>query len=178
MNGDLPPPFFSGMTSAPTGTGEAASGPTVAPPVPSKVFVSASRAATRLSRSTAVPMAAKLRILSGWVSFSDPMARAMSTVPEATAMCAKKKALEAEAQAFSTLTIGTPRTPVLRRATCPRIISWPVRIPAVALEKKAISMSPGVHRASRSASAVASSASDRTVDPMNFPNAVMPVPAM
>ena len=36
-----------------------------------------------------MPMAAKLRILSGWVSFSDPMARAMSTWPDATAMFAK-----------------------------------------------------------------------------------------
>ena len=123
-------------------------------------------------------MAAKLRILSGWVSFSDPMARAMSTWPDATAMWARKKALDAEAQAFSTLTIGTPRTPVLRRATWPRIISWPVRIPAVALEKKAISTSPGVAWASRSASAVASSASVRTLESMNFPKAVMPAPAM
>ena len=112
-----------------------------------------------------MPMAAKLRILSGWVSFSDPMARAMSTAPEATAMWARKKALDAEAQAFSTLTIGTPSSPVCRRATWPRIISWPVRIPATALEKKAISMSPGVAWASRSASASASSARERTLGP-------------
>ena len=33
----------------------------------------------RFEQMDAVPMAAKLRILSGWVSFSDPMARAIST---------------------------------------------------------------------------------------------------
>ena len=67
---------------------------------------------------------------------------------------------------------------MLRSATWPRIISCPVRIPAVALEKNAISTSPGVAWASRSASAVASSASLRTVESMNFPKAVIPTPAM
>ncbi len=112
MNGDFPRRFFSGgAASAADRQRRAGVGPDGLAD-PQQRRVSASRAAARLSRSTAVPMAAKLRILSGWVSFSDPMARATSTCPDATAMWASQKALEAEAQAFSTLTIGTPRTPV------------------------------------------------------------------
>ena len=48
----------------------------------------------------------------------------------------------------------------------------------MALEKNAISTSSGEAWASRSASAVASSASYRTLESMNFPKAVIPVPAM
>jgi hypothetical protein len=171
MNGDLPAPRAgcAGSAAAAVGSGE---------PAASSVRASGSRtAAPSSSRSTAVPMAAKLRALSGWVSFSAPTASAISAAPDATDIQASQNALDAEAQAFSTLTIGTPRTPVWRSADWPRIISWPVRTPAVALEKNATSTSDGAVRASARASAVASSASDRTERSMNLPKAVMPAPA-
>ena len=129
------------------------------------------------NRSTAVPIASNVAALSGCVSFSAPTARATSTAPEPTAMQASENALEAEAQAFSTLTMGIPSSPVWRRATCPRIISWPVRMPAVALAKNAIPMSSGRVSASASASRVASSASDRIVLSTNLPNRVIAAPA-
>jgi len=48
---------------------------------------------------------------------------AMSTCPLATALHARKKAVEEEAQAFSTLMMVEPSSPVPRSITWPRIIS-------------------------------------------------------
>ncbi len=121
--------------------------------------------------------ASKVAALSGCVIFSAPTAKATSTVPEPTAMQASENALDAEAQAFSTLTMGIPSRPVWRSATWPLIISWPVRTPATALAKNAIPMSSGRALASASASRVASSASDRMVLPWNLPKRVIAAPA-
>src|SRR5665647_753048 len=137
---------------------------------------SSSLAAGASSRSMAVPMAANDRILSGWVSFSAPTARVMSAEPEATACQARWKALDADAQAFSTFTIGTPSRPVWWRADCPRIISWHWRIPPTALANATKPTSAGVTCASARASWTASSARERTLRSKNFPNRVMPAP--
>ncbi len=51
-------------------------------------------------------------------------------------------AVEALAQAFSTLTTGMRPMPMLRRITWPRMDSWPVTSPAAALPTNAASMSP------------------------------------
>ena len=45
-------------------------------------------------------------------------------------------AVDPEAHAFSTLTIGTPRSPVWRSAAWPGTQACPVIVPATALEKK------------------------------------------
>ena len=60
-------------------------------------------------------------------------------MPEATYIQATWKAVEELAQAFSVLMIGMPPMPMSRRATWPRIISWPVIRPAVALPTTATS---------------------------------------
>src|ERR1035437_1822974 len=143
---------------------------------PRRTEESSSLAAGASSRSMAVPMAANDRILSGWVSFSAPTARVMSAEPEATACQARWKALDADAQAFSTFTIGTPSRPVWWRADCPRIISWHWRIPPTALANATKPTSAGVTCASARASWTASSARERTLRSKNFPNRVMPAP--
>ena len=158
--------------SASTGAGEPA------PAATGRGARTCSRSSRSWSMSTAVPMAAKDFALSSWVSFSEPTARATSTEPEPTAMHARWNAVDAEAHAFSTLTMGMPSRPVWRSATCPRIISWPWSTPAVALEKNTICTASGPIPASRSASPTASSASDRMVESGNFPNCVIAAPAM
>src|SRR5712691_8212279 len=73
--------------------------------------------------------------------------------------------------------MGIPRRPVWRRATWPRIISWPWMIPAAAFPKKTISTWAGDMSASASASRVASSARERTDASGNLPKRVIPTPA-
>src|SRR5215217_4367796 len=163
MKNERPPPF----ASACSGSGEPAEAP----------LAHSFRRSTS-DRSIAVPMAPKDFCLSSCVSFSAPTASATSTDPEATADTARWKAVDADAQAFSTLTKGTPSRPVWRSAAWPRIISWPVRMPATAFEKNTISTSPAVSPASASASATAPSASERTVLSGNLPNRVIAAPTM
>ncbi len=155
-----------------------AGAPAVAPAATGLCARTCSRSSAIWSMSTAVPMAAKERCLSSWVSFSEPTARATSTAPDPTAMQARWNAVDADAQAFSTLTMGMPSRPVWRSATCPRIISWPWRMPAVAFEKKAICTASGPIPASRSASPTASSARERIVQSGNFPKRVIAAPAI
>ena len=66
---------------------------------------------------------------------------------------------------------------MFRSATCPRIISWPVINPEIALEKKTASISFGPMPASLSASPTASSASERTPRSEYLPKRVIPTPA-
>ena len=80
-------------------------------------------------------MAANERAFSGWVIFSAPTASTASCTPVATACQARWNAVEAEAQAFSTLKTGIPPRPSGRRRNCPASISWPVIDPATALPK-------------------------------------------
>jgi len=75
------------------------------------------------STSTAPAKAAKLRILSGWVSFSTPSASATSQNPAETIMQACESAVEPLAQAFSTLMIGIFPMPIVSSTTWPRIDS-------------------------------------------------------
>lgn len=130
------------------------------------------------SRSTAVPIAANARSLSACTSFSAPTATATSTSPEATASHARWNALEPDAQAFSTFITGSPKRPVCRSAASPRIISCPVINPAAALPNITIPGSVAAMPASASASRTASSASERIPRSGNFPNGVIPTPAI
>jgi hypothetical protein len=120
--------------------------------------------------------ARKGTLLSGWVIFSAPMASATSACPEATDSQARWAALDAEAQAFSTLMMGLPSRPLSRSATCPVIISCPVKSPAAALPKNTVSTSAAPIRASPSASWSASCTRLRMLASGYLPNRVMPVP--
>ena len=68
-----------------------------------------------------------------------PTASATSYIPDATYIHATWNAVEELAQAFSVLITGMPPMPISRRTTWPRIISWPVISPAVALPTTAAS---------------------------------------
>jgi hypothetical protein len=58
-------------------------------------------------------------------SFSAPTASATSALPDRTLWQASQKAVEALAQAFSTLTIGTPLMPRSRSTTWPATMCCP-----------------------------------------------------
>src|SRR5438046_613000 len=68
---------------------------------------------------------------------STPMARAQSTIPDLIQASASIIAVELDAHAFSTLTIGFPATPRRFRTL------WPVALPAATLPQKLAWMSAG-----------------------------------
>ena len=100
----------------------------------------------------------------------------MSYMPDATYIHATWNAVEELAQAFSVLMIGMPPMPISRRTTWPRIISWPVISPAVALPTTATSSFFLSMPAESSAPFTASAAMSFMLRSRNFPKFVMPAP--
>src|SRR3990170_2503846 len=98
-------------------------------------------------------------------------------MPPATAIHAVWNAVEADAQAFSMLYTGRPPSPSARRITWPRIHSWPVIRPAIALPTNAACNSSAATPASASAARIASPPSALSPRSRNFPNAVIPTPS-
>ena len=87
------------------------------------------------------------------------------------------RAVDALAQAFSTLMTGIRPIPSARRITWPRIDSWPVITPAAALPTKAIWISSGATPASSRAAVVASAPRDLRPRSRCLPKRVIPTPA-
>jgi len=73
--------------------------------------------------------------LLGLVIFSEPRARATSYISAFTPITARCKAVDAPAQAFSTLVTGIASIPMERRITWPRIECWLENIPQNVFEK-------------------------------------------
>src|SRR4051794_21340914 len=131
---------------------------------------------TSSSTSSAEATARTDRRRSSWVIFSAPTTSTRSYWPEATAVTARCRAVDPVAQAFSTLTTGIPWIPMLRRATCPRTISWPVIRPAIAFPQNAAWTSAAATPASASADSTDSRTRARSGVASAFPNRVIPVP--
>src|SRR5712692_8070627 len=97
-------------------------------------------------------------------------------IPLATACQPRWSAVDDEAHAFSTFTIGTPRSPVRRRTTWPRMDSWPFISPDTALPTYAACTCAGSISASLSAPATASSTRSRALRSRCLPKRVIAAP--
>src|ERR1700722_20270562 len=92
--------------------------------------------------------------------------------------CARFSAVEAAAQAFSTLKTGALPKPQPSSAACPRMPCCPSSAPWVALAKMIALTREGSRSASRSASSEAAAASSARLVPGKRPNGVIPTPTM
>ena len=121
-------------------------------------------------------MAARISAVGRPVIFSVPQTTAVSYMPARIPASATCTALDEVAQAFSTLTTGTPASPALAATSWPRTISCPSSTPAIALPCTSRPTSAAARPASASAIPIASAPSERTVASACFPNGVIPTP--